>query len=175
MKLTAHQVQVAGEAFAASLFARARCDVLVQYGPNQPDYDLVAMRDEIAIPVSVKASQYDGWGLIQSYKKGRTYAEAAEAWLKAQRADIIFCLVCLWKCELDAAPLAFLATPKEIAEQHKTGKHGSGTTILYLDYTPKRGLGKDFQHKIPSEWKFTQKRVDDLYLKNKTQIQTPVL
>jgi hypothetical protein len=167
IKLTAHQVQVAGEAFAASLFARARCDVLVQYGPNQPAYDLVAMRGDIAIPVSVKASQYSGWGLIQSYKKGKTYAEAAEAWLREQREDIMFCLVCFWKCELDAAPLAFLATPKEIAEHHKKGKHGSGTSILYLDYTPKRGLGKGFQHRIPDEWKFTQKRVDHLFSKNK--------
>ncbi len=167
MPLTSHQVQVAGEALAASLFARAGCDVLVQYGPNQPAYDLVAMREGIALQVSVKASQYDGWGLIQSYKKGRSYAEAADAWLADQREDVLFCLVCFWERSLDMAPLAFLATPREIAEHHKTGKHGSGTTILYIDYTPGRGIGKGFQHKIPDSWGFTQARVDALYPKKK--------
>jgi hypothetical protein len=163
--LTSHQVQVAGEAFAASLFARAGCDVLVQYGPNQPSYDLVAMRDGAALQVSVKASQYDGWGLIQSYKKGRSYAEAADAWCADQGEDTVFCLVCFWECPLDAAPRTFLATAKEIAEHHKAGKHGSGTTILYIDYTPRRGVGKGFQHKIPDAWKFTRARVDALFRK----------
>jgi Holliday junction resolvase-like predicted endonuclease len=157
-EMTSHQVAVAGEAHAASLFARAGFDVLIQYGPNQPNYDLIASRAGIAVPISVKASRKAGWGLIQSYKKGRTYTDAADAWLADQRPDTVFCLICFKGKQLDEAPLAFLATPREIAEQHKTGKNGHGTTCLYLDYTPSRGVGKGCRHQIPKEWAFTQER-----------------
>jgi|TARA_B100001971_G_C17796869_1_gene337375 hypothetical protein len=34
-------VGVAAEAFAAGLLAYAECDVSVQYGANQPGYDLI--------------------------------------------------------------------------------------------------------------------------------------
>lgn len=161
--MTSHQVSVAGEAFAASCFARAGCDVLIQYGPNQPYYDLVAMRDGITIPVSVKGSKEAGWGLIQSFKKGRSYAEAADAWLAAQKPDVLYCLVCFWNRQLHEAPMAFLAYPREIAEHHKAGKYGAGTTILFLDYTMKKGVGKGHRHQIPNDWLFTQQRVDELF------------
>jgi hypothetical protein len=36
-----YHVGVAAEAFAAGLFAQAGCDVLVQYGANQPLYDRI--------------------------------------------------------------------------------------------------------------------------------------
>jgi hypothetical protein len=91
------------------------------------------------------------------------YSQAADAWLADQRSDVLFCLICFWNRPLDAAPLAFLTTPKEIAEQHKIAKHGLGTTILYVDHTPKRGIGKGFQHKIPDSRKFAQARVDSLF------------
>jgi len=70
MGMTSHQVSVAAEAFAACLFAQAGCDVLIQYGANQPDYDFVAMRNSKAARISVKGTQTNGWGLIQNYKKG---------------------------------------------------------------------------------------------------------
>lgn len=164
--MTSHQVAVAGEALAASLFARAGCDVLIQYGPNQPDYDLVAMRGDLAIRVSVKGSRKSGWGLIQSFKKGRTYLAAADAWLAehaGQRLDVVYCLICFKGKRLDEAPLAYLASPQEIAEHHKSGKHGTGTTILFLDHTPCRGVGKGHRHQIPSAWLFTQQRVEELF------------
>jgi hypothetical protein len=64
-----YHVGVATEAFAAGLFAHAGCDVLVQYGANQPEYDLMITRAGQAFSVSVKGSQDGGWGLIQSYKR----------------------------------------------------------------------------------------------------------
>ena len=39
-----YHVKVAAEAFAAGLFAQAGCDVLVQYGADQPKYDLIVSR-----------------------------------------------------------------------------------------------------------------------------------
>src|SRR5260370_5861481 len=58
-------VSVAAEAFAAALFARCGVDVAVQYGANQPEYDLVVSRDDKMLKVSVKGSQDGGWGLTQ--------------------------------------------------------------------------------------------------------------
>ena len=51
---------VAAEAFAAAQFARFGYDVSVQYGANQPEYDLVIVRGDLALKISVKGSQ-DWW------------------------------------------------------------------------------------------------------------------
>ena len=45
-KLTQYHVGVSAEAFAAGMFAHAGCDVSAQYGANQPEYDLMAVRGE---------------------------------------------------------------------------------------------------------------------------------
>ena len=42
-QISAWHVGVAAEAFAAALFARYGYDVSVQYGANQPEYDLIAV------------------------------------------------------------------------------------------------------------------------------------
>ena len=160
--MTPHQVSVAGEAFAACLFAQADCDVLVQYGANQPEYDFVAMFGSISRRISVKGSQHPGWGLIQNYKKGRTYHEAAEAWLSDQSSDIVFCLVTFSKVPLGGAPRCYLATPREIANHLKTARNGIGHTILYEDHSPKKGVGKGFRYRIPEHWVFSVKRVKQI-------------
>lgn len=49
--MTQYHVAVAAEAFAAGLFAQAGWDVLVQYGANQPQYDLVITRGGFAVHV----------------------------------------------------------------------------------------------------------------------------
>ena len=45
-KMTSWHVGVAAEAFAAAQFARLKYDVSVQYGANQPEYDLIAVDGE---------------------------------------------------------------------------------------------------------------------------------
>ena len=62
-KMTSRQCEIAAESFAASLFARAGYDVLVQYGANQPHYDLVAVKGERMLLISVKGSQSGVWML----------------------------------------------------------------------------------------------------------------
>ena len=42
-KMTSWHVGVAAEAFVAAQFARLTYDVSVQYGANQPEYDLIAV------------------------------------------------------------------------------------------------------------------------------------
>ena len=74
-------VGVAAEAMAAAQFARYGYDVSVQYGADQPEYDLIASRGDEMLKISVKGSKDGAWGLTQSLKKGRTYHEAIDEWL----------------------------------------------------------------------------------------------
>ena len=63
-KMTSWHVGVAAEAFAAAQFARFRYDVSVQYGANQPEYDLIAASGDKMLKISVKG-QYQvckKWG-----------------------------------------------------------------------------------------------------------------
>ena len=77
-KLSQYHIGVAAEAFAAGLLAHAGCNVSVQYGANQPDYDLIAARNSNALMISVKGSQDGAWGLSQYYLKDADYHRAAD-------------------------------------------------------------------------------------------------
>ena len=45
--MTLRQCEITAKTHVASLFARFGYDVLVQYGANQPQYDLVAEQDGV--------------------------------------------------------------------------------------------------------------------------------
>jgi len=71
--MTKHQTAVAAEAFAAGVFAHAGYSVFVQYGANQPGYDLVICDDKDegrTIRVNVKGSTNGGWLLANKDKNG---------------------------------------------------------------------------------------------------------
>ena len=68
-KIKPYHIGVAAEAYAAAVFARYDYDVSVQYGANQPEYDLIAVSGDKMLKISVKGSQDGIWGLTQSYKK----------------------------------------------------------------------------------------------------------
>jgi len=157
-KMTHHQVEVAGEAYAACVFSQAGFDVLVQYGADQPLYDLVVIRDSSALRISVKSSQHPAWGLIQRYKAGRSYEEAADAWLHKQDEQVLYCLVTFAGVDVGQCPRCYLATAREIAEHMKTAK--CKTTTLSEDHLPKKGAGKGQRFSIPSEWKFSRARIE---------------
>lgn len=163
-KMTPYQVAVAAEAFAACVLAHAGSDVSIQYGANQPGYDLVATRGRRAIKVSVKGSQDGGWGLIQSYKKpGVSYAEAADRWCRDQSTDIVFCLVQFEGVPLDGAPRVYFAWPEEIAARLRESRGGRGSTILYEDYTIKKGEAAGVTDKLPERWRPSARRIDELF------------
>jgi hypothetical protein len=156
--MTPHQVEVAGEAYAACVFSQAGFDVLVQYGADQPLYDLVVIRDSTALRISVKSSQHAAWGLIQGYKAGRSYEEAADAWMQKQDKKVLFCLVTFAGVDIGDSPRCYLATAREIAGHMKTAK--CKTTTLSEDHLPKRGVGKGQRFSIPREWRFSIERVE---------------
>ena len=155
-------VGVAAEAFAAGLLAQAGCDVLVQYGANQPEYDLVATRADQIIKISVKGSQDGGWGLIQSYKaEGVSYHEAADRWAADQSPLIVYCLVQFKNVELGGCPRVYLATVEEIAAWHRASRNGLGGTILYEDHAYVRGAAANTVDRIPKKWHFSETRLSE--------------
>jgi Holliday junction resolvase-like predicted endonuclease len=108
-------IGVAAEAFAAGLFARLGYDVSVQYGANQPEYDLMIAKGDQISKVSVKGSQDGSWGLTQGHlTKGKAdYHQATERWLSKHSQKTIFCLVQFENVDLLESPRVYLATPKE--------------------------------------------------------------
>jgi hypothetical protein len=155
-------VMVAAEAFAASLFAQAACDVSIQYGANQPEYDLLIARGDHFLKVSVKGSQDGGWGLCQNYKAGSSYHGAIDLWAEAQSPRIAYCFVQFEGVKLGEAPRAYLTTIGEIATQMKAARNGHGQTILYENYTYRSGVGFGCTDCLPAAWRFSATRVAEL-------------
>lgn len=167
MVMRQFHVAVAAEAFAAGLFAQAGCDVSVQYGANQPEYDLIVSRSDRFLKISVKGSQDGGWGLIQSHKKpGVSYAEAAARWAAAQSQNVIYCLVQFQGKPIGSCPDVYLASVEEIAEQLKSSRNGHGNTILYADYTYKKGIASGSSDLLPECWKFSTVRLEQLFVEH---------
>ena len=159
-------VGVAAEAMAAAQFARYGYDVSVQYGADQPEYDLIASRGDEILKISVKGSKDGSWGLTQKYKKGNTYHEAVEEWLKKHHKKTIFCLVQFENVDELQMPRMYLATTDEIAEVLRNERGGCGDTILYENHAwgPK-AFAAGTVDKIPEHWLFTSERANDLFEK----------
>lgn len=163
-KLSSWHVAIAAEAIAAAQFARCRCDVSVQYGADQPEYDLIVARGDRMLKVSVKGSQDGAWGLTQSYLKNANYHGAIDAWLLRHGAKTVFCLVQLKSVALDALPRVYLARPKEIAERLRESAAGRGETILYEEHRwGPRAKAAGQVEEIPTSWRLTLERVDELF------------
>jgi Holliday junction resolvase-like predicted endonuclease len=158
-------VATAAEAFAAAQFARLGWDVSVQYGANQPEYDLVVVAGDRVLKVSVKGSQKGAWGLAQSYlgEKKAGYHRAADKWLAKHTKKTVFCLVQFKGVGDDALPRMYLATPAEIADRLKKSAAGRGATILYEKHRwSERATGAGPTDRIPESWRLTKQRIDEI-------------
>jgi hypothetical protein len=160
--MTPRQCEIAAESYTACLLAQAGYDVLVQYGANQPDYDLVAVKDKRMLPISVKGSQDGGWMLAVRYKeKGVTYHEAIDRWLASQRDDVIFFFVQFSAVSVGGVPRVYVARPVMIAEQLKSQRNGEGYGALQEDrlrHSPK----SSFSERLPELWNFSALRIDEI-------------
>ena len=160
---TSWHVATAAEAFAAAQFARCGWDVSVQYGANQPEYDLVAVDGERMLKVSVKGSKDGRWGLTQSHISSADYQGAADAWLKKHSAKTVFCLVQFKGVPTSGLPRMYLATPKQIAGWLKQAANGRGDTILYERHVwSKRAAAAGTIDVIPDGWEFTESRLQEI-------------
>ncbi len=161
--MTPYHVKVAAEAFAAGLFAQGGCDVSVQYGADQPQYDLIVSREGVTKKVSVKGSQEGKWGLAQKYLKQANYEAAIDSWFSIQGEGSILCLVQFKGITLGECPRTYLATPKEVAEKLKSECKGRGATILYEDHVwTNRAIGAGTHDKLPDSWRFSIDRLQEL-------------
>lgn len=162
--ISSWHVGVAAEAFAAAVFARYGYDVSVQYGANQPEYDLIAVSGDRMLKISVKGSQDGSWGLTQSYKKGCGYHEAIDRWLAEHHRKTIFCLVQFMDTAPHEMPRIYLASPEEIAERMKATACGRGDTILYENHTwGPRAAASGTTDRIPDEWALSAQRLEYMF------------
>jgi hypothetical protein len=159
-------VSTAAEAIAAAQFARLGCDVSVQYGANQPEYDLMIARGDPMLKISVKGSSDGGWGLTQSqltqWRKtnpdGPTnYIATADMWLTRHKSRTALCFVNFRDVPLDGMPRIYLAWPNEVADKLKSARNGLGDTILY-DLPPRNSA----KAVVSTEWIMTEERVKSL-------------
>jgi hypothetical protein len=156
-------VGVAAEAITSAMFARCGLDVSVQYGANQPEYDLVVVRGERLLKVSVKGSQDGGWGLTQSHLKEAKYHGAVDIWALRHKPRTVFSFVQFKNVPLDQMPRVYLATPAEIAQRLKATAKGRGDTVLYEQHVwGPRAHAAGTREQIPESWKFSLARVEFL-------------
>ena len=153
-------VATAAEAIAAAQFARCGWDVSVQYGANQPEYDLVVARKERILKVSVKGSHDGGWGLTQSYLKDRKYHDAIDTWLQRHNLRTVICFVQFENAKMTDLPRVYLATPTEVSAWLKAAAGGRGDTVLkeYHAWGP-RAQSAGTIDAIPASWNFSFDRV----------------
>lgn len=157
------QVGVAAEAIVASLFARVGMDVSVQYGANQPEYDLIVARGEQMLKISVKGSKDGSWGLTQSHLRNADYHGAIDTWLARHNKRTVFALVQFHGVEIDAMPRVYLATPQEIADRLKASAGGRGDTILHECHKwGPRACGAGTVDEVPAQWRFSVVRINEL-------------
>jgi Holliday junction resolvase-like predicted endonuclease len=158
--MTPRQCEIAAESYTACLLAQSGYDVLVQYGANQPAYDLVAVKRKRILKISVKGSQDGGWMLSVNYKASDvSYLQAVDLWLRKQQKDIVFAFVQFAGVELGGSPRVYIARPQEVARQLKAARDGGGYGTLQEDrrrHHPK----SIYSEKIPTLWHFSLKRID---------------
>lgn len=163
-EFTSWHVGVAAEAYAAALLARYGYNVSVQYGANQPEYDLIAVSGDKMLKISVKGSKDKKWGLTQKYLKNSDYHKAADMWLAAHHKKTIFCLVQFSGTEPNEMPRIYLATPKEIADRLKESACGRGETILFENHRwSNRAYAKGTTDSIPKKWLISDERLNYLF------------
>lgn len=153
-----YHVSVAAEAHAAAAFAQAGYEVSVQYGANQPGYDLVVGKCERLLKVSVKGSQDGGWLLHGRFKKDRTWTEALEKWRCSMTADIVMFFVQFQGVAFGAMPRMYLARVNEVADHLHLLQGRSGCLLESRRYS--RGIAARHTETIPPDWRCSLARID---------------
>lgn len=160
-KPTSRQIEIAAEAITTAQLARCGWDVLVQYGAHQPEFDMVAVKGEATLRVSVKGSQDGGWGLTQSFVSAADYHGAIDRWLAKHSARTVLCFVQFKGIDLSTLPRLYLARPSEVAVRLRETASGRGDSILYEDKSwGPRAFAAGTAERIPQAWRFTSERLD---------------
>lgn len=161
-EMTKHQCGVAAESYAASVLARAGYDVFVQYGANQPLYDLVAVKNGKSFCISVKGSQDGGWLLAPKKKEHKNGHISIDAWREKHGKGIVFFFVQYLKVGFDELPRCYLAKPGEIAKHLKSQFENKGHGSLKEDLSISRSRTKWKDIKLPEGWRLTKQRIEEV-------------
>jgi hypothetical protein len=156
-----HQVSVAAESQTAAVFAQAGYSVFVQYGANQPGYDLAVSDETKTVLVSVKGSQNGGWILTAKKKEG-TYASALAEW-KDKNSRYLFCFVQYAGVSLGSMPNMYLASGRDVAKHLETGAWGKINLSLIEHKTITRGPKKGQTQSVPMGWALSEERIHVLF------------
>jgi hypothetical protein len=167
--MKSYHVGVSAEAFVAAIFARAGFHVSVQYGANQPGYDLIVEKEKKSYLISVKGSQDGGWGLTQTHLKNADYHAAIDSWHSKHTDRIIFCFVQFKGKDLHEMPDFYLARTSEVADHLRASGLGLGDTILHVEKTWKSGRKGGHTDRIPESWRCTPDRIDQICNPNAEQ------
>ncbi len=152
-----YQVSVSAEAFAAAVLARAGCDVSVQYGANQPEYDLLAVKGEKFLRISVKGSQDGSWIAAGSYKTDKvTYTQALEQWKRDHNPKTVFVFVQFKDTTFGMIPRMYMANVVEVADFLSGTRGGHINLILHERHKYVRGVGAGHEDMIPHTWIMTE-------------------
>ena len=157
--MSKYHVSVAAEAFAAAVLARFGFEVSVQYGANQPGYDLVAVKGRRMLKINVKGSENGDWPLLAGYRKDRTWTQAVDAWRSAQASDLVLFFVSFHDADWQDMPAMYLARPREVARHLKEGRRGNVATCLHVERHFKKGVAKGCTDRIPASWAFSKSRL----------------
>src|SRR5574341_531498 len=161
--MNSYQVAVAAEAHVAAAFAQAGCDVSVQYGANQPGYDLIAVRGRGILKISVKGTQEDNWIAAGEYKeKGISYRRALIEWRKDHDPKMVFAFVQFSGGKIGEFPRIYLATTGEVVRHLSKARKGHVSLILYEDHEYRRGIAAGSRDKIPDKWRLSKRRILEL-------------
>ena len=159
-RMNKHQTAVAAEAFTAGAFAQAGYSVFVQYGANQPGYDLIVSNADTTMHVSVKGSTNGEWILTKKDVNG-TYGQALDDWI-LRNGRFVFCLVQFTRVKAGEIPRIYLATGEKIGEELKTHWFGEVCLSLYEQRVPTIGKNKGKTMKLPTAWRLTEDRIREL-------------
>jgi hypothetical protein len=151
-RFSLYHVSISAEGFVCGALAHCGYDVLVQYGANQPLYDLVAIRGRQRLLINVKGSSQKAWKLTQPKKaapkrnNGITIPQAYAIWKRRYARNALFALVYFPpNLSKGTAPEIYMVSKKEIVASKKLSNSA-------------RFLHKDIQ----PGWKFSQSRIDAL-------------
>ncbi len=161
-KISPFHVGIAAEAFVAALCARCGYDVSVQYGANQPEYDLAIIRCERMLKVSVKGNSDGAWPLAAATENAN-YHGAIDNLLAKHKPRTVICLVQFCETRLMEIPRVYLATPSEVAAHMKSQRKGLGDSCLWerKSWGP-RSQVPGWNDEIPAAWRFSPETIDRL-------------
>jgi hypothetical protein len=180
IRSTSWPITVGAEGIAAAQFARCGFDVLVQAGRDKPWYDLVVTRTGSLLKVSVKASEDAEWRLTSGYTRsdqaigGMPFdiRNAIDRWLASHGSRTVCCLVQFSRVAIDEMPRIYLALPAEVAQIMRETADHIGRCVVRESYEWTRPDGSTDIETLPSSWRFSPERVEELLAHHAGQLAT---